>query len=189
MDGSGRQEGITQHPGARFLVWKSAISPDGSRVASSTGQYLCGGYKYEPAAEREPSIRVYDIASGELLHSLPHTPPVESVAFSNDGKLLAAGNLMGEVHLWDLSDGAKEIAKIKTPDFTGWGIIKGHYYTGGIFSLTFAPDDSAIYLSGMGSTRDPAAGNGKQLWQKYTWGEADSRSEPGRRAMAISAKA
>ena len=23
----------------------------------------------------------------------------------------------------------------------------------------------------MGSTRDPAAGNGKQLWQKYTWNE------------------
>lgn len=154
-----------------FWSWQSRISPDGSQVASTTGQYLCGGYKYEPAPEREPSVKVFDVASGKLLHSLPHVPPVESVAFSNDGKLLAAGNLMGEVRLWDLAGGAKEIARWATPDFTGWGIIKGHYYTGGIFSLSFAPDDSAIYLAGMGSTRDPAAGNGKQLWQKFTWGE------------------
>ena len=138
-------------------------------IASSTGQYLCGGYKYEPAPEREPSVKVYDVASGEQLHALAHIPPVESVAFSNDCKLLAAGNLMGEVRIWDLADGAKETARIETPDFTGWGIIKGHYYTGGVFSLTFAPDDQSIYLAGMGSTRDPAAGNGKQLWQRFTW--------------------
>lgn len=152
-----------------FWSWKTAISPDGSKVASSTGQYLCGGYKYEPAAEREPSVKVFDAASGELLHALPHVPPVESVAFSNGGNLLAAGNLMGEVRLWDLADGAREIARWTTPDFTGWGIIKGHYYTGGIFSLTFAPDDQSIYAAGMGSTRDPAAGNGKQLWQRFSW--------------------
>lgn len=156
-----------------FWSWKSAVSPDGGKVASSTGQYLCGGYKYEPAPEREPSVKVFDIASGGLLHALTHVPPVESVAFSNSGKLLAAGNLMGEVRLWDLNDGAREIARWSTPDFTGWGIIKGHYYTGGIFSLTFAPDDSAIYVAGMGSTLDPAAGNGKQLWQKYSWTGAD----------------
>ena len=157
-----------------FWSWQSCLSPDGKLVASSTGQYLCGGYKYEPAPEREPSVRVYDVASGELRHSLPHVPPVESVAFSQGGNLLAAGNLMGEVRLWDLADGARQIATLKTPDFTGWGIIKGHYYTGGIFSLNFAPDDRAIYLAGMGSTRDPAAGNGKQLWQKFTWGEDGS---------------
>ena len=34
-----------------FWSWQSAMSPDGSRVASATGQSLCGGYKKEPAAE------------------------------------------------------------------------------------------------------------------------------------------
>lgn len=154
-----------------FWSWQSSLSPDGKLVASTTGQYLCGSYKYEPAPETEPSIKVFDVASGELRHSFPHTPPVQSVAFSNDGKLLAAGNLMGEVILWDLSQGGKEIARIKTPDFTGWGVIKGHYYTGGVFALHFAPGDQSLYLAGMGSTRDPAAGNGKQLWQKFTWTE------------------
>jgi WD40 repeat protein len=114
-------------------------------------------------------VKVFAIDSGELLHQLPHTPPVQSVAFSHDGRILAAGNLMGEVILWDLSRDAREIARIQTPDFTGWGIIKGHYYTGGVFSLHFAPDDQSIYLAGMGSTTDPAAGNGKQLWQRFSW--------------------
>ena len=161
---------ITAH---NFWSWQSRLSPDGKLIATTTGQYLCGGYKYEPAPETEPSVKVFDVATGKLLHSFPHTPPVQSVAFSNNGKLLAAGNLMGAVILWDLSQGGKEIARIKTPDFTGWGIIKGHYYTGGVFALHFAPDDQSIYLAGMGSTRDPAAGNGKQLWQKFTWQDKD----------------
>ena len=152
-----------------FWSWQSRVSPDGKMAATTTGQYLCGGYKYEPAPETEPSVKVFDMATRELLHSFPHTPPVQSVAFSHDGNILAAGNLMGEVILWDLANAGKEIARIKTPDFTGWGIIKGHYYTGGVFSLHFAPDDQSLYLAGMGKTTDPAAGNGKQLWQRFSW--------------------
>src|SRR5215212_11838294 len=37
-----------------FWSWQTDLSADGAWVASVTGQYLCGGYKYEPAAEREP---------------------------------------------------------------------------------------------------------------------------------------
>ncbi|MFT6861821.1 MAG: WD40 repeat protein [Akkermansiaceae bacterium] len=159
-----------------FWSWQSRISPDGTKVATTTGQYLCGGYKYEPAPETEPSVKVFDTPTGKLLHAFPHTPPVQSVAFSNNGKLLAAGNLMGEVILWDLEQGGKEIARLQTPDFTGWGIIKGHYYTGGVFALNFAPDDTSLYLAGMGSTTDPAAGNGKQLWQKFTWHDGPKKS-------------
>ena len=151
-----------------FWSWQSARSRDGKLLASCTGQYLVGGYKYEPAAEREPSVKVLDAVEGETLQEFEHVPPVQCVAFSHDGRHVAAGNLMGEVRIWNLSSG-KEIARIETPSFTGWGIIKGHYYTGGVFALHFAPGDSSIYLAGMGSTRDPAAGNGKQLWEQWSW--------------------
>ena len=160
----------------QFWSWQSALSPDGRQVASSTGQYLCGGYKYEPAPEREPSVRVVDTTTGRLTHAFEHVPPVESVAFSHDGTHLAAGNLMGEVRIWNLESGT-EVARIETPSFTGWGIIKGHYYTGGVFSLAFAPDDSALYLAGMGTTRDPAAGNGKQLWERWSWRDGSPKKE------------
>lgn len=152
----------------QFWSWQSALSPDGTRIASSTGQYLCGGYKYEPAPETEPSVKVFSTKTGDLEAAFSHQPPVQSIAFSRDGQYLAAGNLMGGVRVWNLQSQAL-VAQWSTGDFTGWGIIKGHYYTGGLFNLAFGPQDDHLYLIGMGSTRDPAAGNGKQLWQAYTW--------------------
>lgn len=160
----------------QFWSWQAAVSADGQFVASVTGQYLCGGYKYEPLPEREPSVRVYEAASGKLVHSFTHVPPVQAVAFSANGKFLAAGNLMGEVRVWELA-GGKQVANFTTPSFTGWGIIKGHYYTGGIYALHFAAGDEELYLAGMGSTTDPAAGNGKQLWQRFNWRDGKKLGE------------
>lgn len=154
----------------KFWSWQSRVSPDGKFVASVSGQYLCGGYKYEPASADERTVKVFNTATGELAQSFEHLPPVQSVAFSPDSKYLAAGNLMGDIRVWELTTG-KELASWNTPSFTGWGVIKGHYYTGGIFALMFTPDGKEIYAAGMGTTTDPAAGNGKQLWQKFAWTE------------------
>lgn len=153
-----------------FWSWRMAISRDNARLASVTGQYLAGSYKYDPAAEREPSVRVLDAATGEVLLGLPHVPSVQSVAFSHDGKFVAAGNLMGEVRVWNAETG-ELVAQWTTNDFTSWGIIKSHCYIGGIFDLHFTPDDQHLILTGMGPMRDPMAGNGKQTWQKYAWRE------------------
>lgn len=160
-----RVRSLTLHD---FWSWDMAVSPDESLVASVTGQYLAGGYKYEPAPEREPSVRIVDVASGEMLHSLPHVPSVQAVAFSNDGQFVAAGNLMGEIRIWNARSG-EQVATWTTPDFTSWGIIKSHCYLGGIFALRFTPDDSALLMCGMGPMHDPMAGNGKQLWQRWNW--------------------
>jgi WD40 repeat protein len=153
-----------------FWSWQSVASKDGKFVASATGQYLCGGYKYEPAKGSEASVKVFDAETRKAVHSFEHVPPVQALAFSADSKLLAAGNLMGEIRVWDLTTG-KERAMWNTPSFTGWGIIKGHYYTGGIFALMFSADAQEVYAAGMGSTTDPAAGNGRQLWQRFAWSE------------------
>ncbi len=121
-------------------------------------------------------MRVHEAVSGKLVHSFSHVPSVQAVAFSAKGKYLAAGNLMGEVRVWDLRSG-QQVTSFTTPSFTGWGIIKGHYYTGGIYALHFAANDEELYLAGMGSTTDPAAGNGKQLWQRFQWREGRKLSE------------
>ena len=158
----------------KFWSWQLALSPDGHAVASVTGQYLAGGYKYEPRGEVEPSVRVVSVATGKILHSLPHVPSVQAVAFSPDGQFLAAANLMGEVRVWDMADG-ELVAKWTTPDFTSWGIIKSHCYIGGIHALQFAPDGEAVLVAGMGPMRDPMAGNGRQLWQKFSWREGQAK--------------
>lgn len=160
----------------KFWSWQTAASSDGRFVASVTGQYLCGGYKYEPLDEHEPSVSVFDAESGKLVHAFKHVPPVQSVVFSADGRFVAAGNLMGEVRVWELA-GGKQIAAFTTPSFTGWGIIKGHYYTGGIFAMQFTAKDEELYVVGMGSTTDPAAGNGKQLWQRLNWRDGKKLGE------------
>jgi hypothetical protein len=151
-----------------FWSWQLAIAPDGRRVASVTGQYLAGGEKYEPATAAEPTVKVYDTASGEPVKSFEFLPPVLSVAFSPDGRRLAAANMMGDVRVWDLVSDAPPVA-FNTPDFTSWGIIKSPHYCGGIYGLAFAPDGKSLLCCGMGPMTDPMAGNGKMTWQRWDW--------------------
>ena len=89
----------------KFWSWSMDCSNDGQRLASSTGQYLAGSYKYEPAAETEPSVKIFDAVTGNVLHELTHVPSVQAVAFSPDGLYLAAGNIMGEIRVWDALSG------------------------------------------------------------------------------------
>jgi WD40 repeat protein len=157
-----------------FWSWQLAASPDGKSIASVTGQYLAGGPKYEPGPEREPSVKVFDVATGALVHAFAHVPPVQSVAFSADSRFVAAGNMMGEVRIWDLAsagqaEGPLPVATIRTDAFTSWGVIKNHHYLGGVFALQFTPEGDEILLAGMGPMEDPMAGNGRQLWQRYAW--------------------
>jgi WD40 repeat protein len=151
-----------------FWSWQLALAPDGGRVASVTGQYRAGGEKYEPAPAPEPTIKVFDAQSGQLVHEFDHGPPVLCVAFSPDGKHLAAANMMGEVGVWDLAAG-KLAAQFATSDFTSWGIIKSPHYCGGIYGLAFSPNGDSLFCCGMGQMADPMAGNGKMTWQRWEW--------------------
>jgi len=168
------EQSTNKVPLHKFWSWDMAVSPDESLIASVTGQYLAGGYKYEPAPESEPSVKIVSAESGEVVQSLPHVPSVQSVTFSPDSKLVAAGNLMGEIRIWDVQSG-EMVSTWTTPDFTSWGIIKSHCYLGGIFSMCFTPDGKELLLTGMGPMRDPMAGNGRQLWQKWAWSESPPR--------------
>jgi len=159
---------IRKIPAHNFWSWQSDVSKDGKLFASVTGQYLAGGIKYEPAPETEPSVKIFEAKSGELVHKFSHVPSVQAVAFSPDDKYIAAGNLMGETRIWDLATG-KQLAACTTPSLTSWGIIKVHAYQGGVYSLVFSPDSDSIIVCGIGQMRDPNAGNGKQTWQRFAW--------------------
>jgi WD40 repeat protein len=151
-----------------FWSWDMAVSADGAVVASVTGRYEAGGYKYEPAPETEPSVKVFDAKTGELRHQFPHVPPVQAVAITPDGRHVATGNLMGEIRVWDIASG-KQVSQWTTPDLTSWGIIKSHHYLGGVFAMTFTDDGNELYVCGFGPMRDPMAGNGVQRWQRFSW--------------------
>jgi WD40 repeat protein len=158
----------------QFWNWQIALSPDGSLLATTTGQYLPGGWKYEPAPAADPTVKVFDTRTGECVAAFEHTPPVLSCAISPDGTHLAAANMLGEVRVWSLLTRAPEPVSLWTsPDFTSWGTTKTHHYCGGIYGLAFSPDGAALLCCGMGPMADPMAGNGKMTWQRWNWRSAE----------------
>lgn len=157
-----------EQPVHTFWSWRMAISPDRSKLASVTGQYLVGAEDYTPQESAEPTVKILEAATGTVLHEMRMLPSVQCVAFDATGQYLTAGNLMGDLAVWDVKTG-ETLASWRTPSFTSWGIIKSHCYIGGIFAVAFSPDSESVYAAGMGDMKDPMAGNGKQLWQRFAW--------------------
>ena len=107
----------------------------------------------------EGGLRVYkakenqDRTSGNndvnLVREFERQPgPVQSVAFSADGSLLAAGNTGSEVRVYDTASGKKKAT------------LSGH--AGSVFALKFSPDGKRLYTAGFeGIIRifDPASGS------------------------------
>jgi len=150
-----------------FWSWDLARSAEANVLATSSGQYLAGDYEYRPLASPDPCVRVFDADTGDVLSDYEFGPPVQAVALSRDGKRVAAANLMGDVGVWEV--GGEQLASWNTPDFTAFGIIKSHCQIGGIYAITFAPNENEVIVAGMGPMRDPMAGNGKQRWQRFDW--------------------
>ncbi|MBL8871046.1 MAG: hypothetical protein JNK90_14720 [Planctomycetaceae bacterium] len=153
------------HP---FWSWQMVLSPDEKWLASVTGQYLAGAEDYTPQPSSEPTVKLMDAVQGKVIHAWNMLPSVQCVTIDPSSKYVAAANLMGDVAVYEIETG-KEVATWRTKSFTSWGIIKSHCYIGGIFALMFSPDSATLYVAGMGDMRDPMAGNGKQLWQRFDW--------------------
>lgn len=154
-----------------FWSWDMALSPDRRFAASVTGQYLVGAEDYAPLASQEPTVKIIEASTGKLVHAFEMLPSVQCVAFDSSSRYVAAGNLMGDLAVWDVESG-RQLAQWRTKSFTSWGIIKSHCYIGGVFAVSFSPDGESLYAAGMGDMRDPMAGNGKQLWQRFDWRKA-----------------
>lgn len=159
-------------------IWDmAACRPAGQspRIATASGRYLAGDYEYRPLASDRPNVQVWDAHNGELLNQFTMLPPVQAVAFSPCGTRVAAANLMGDIHVWDLSEpGADKVINRppdwswQTSDFTAFGVIKSHCQVGGIFAIMFSPDSQNVIVAGMGPMVDPMAGNGRQRWQRFS---------------------
>jgi DNA-binding helix-hairpin-helix protein with protein kinase domain len=100
---------LTGHTSA---VWSVSFSPDGSLLASGSG---------------DKTIKLWRVSDGALVRTLTgHTVPVISVSFSPDGRLLASGSGDKTIKLWRVSDGSL----VRT--------LTGH--TNWVESVSFSPD-------------------------------------------------
>ena len=105
------------------VVISVAFSPNGQLLAS--------------ASENEDTVRLWDVARGELIRTLNGPERVNSVVFSPDGQLLASALHDGTVRLWNVETGNL----LHT--------LEGQTWAWGATSVAFSPD-GALLASGMG---------------------------------------
>jgi WD40 repeat protein len=90
--GQGRPDIVWMRGGHASDVTSVAFSPDGSLIASGSG---------------DATIKLWRVSDGALVRTLTgHTDSVNSVAFSPDGSLIASGSDDRTIKLWRVSDGA-----------------------------------------------------------------------------------
>lgn len=118
-------------------------SPDGRVVASVADDMVC---------------RLWDPSSGKMLRELRghkertpnHFPSMlYACTFSADGKLLATGDKVGHVAVWDVASG-KELTTLEAPGFYTWDGRQRIHSIGGIRSLAFSPDSKTLAIGGIG---------------------------------------
>jgi WD40 repeat protein len=110
-----------------------AFSPDGKRLATAGDQ----------------TVRLWDVATGTLVHVFHDASDVHAVAFAPDGRNLASGDKEGRVKLWNL-DTHEERA-----------FVTGH--PAEVRAVAFSPDGKRLASAG--------ADGVVRLWQTATGSE------------------
>jgi len=96
-----------------------AFSPDGKTLATATWHAWAG----------QGGVQLWEVATGRLIRRLGEASPAACVAFSTDGKMMAAGRGV-EVELWDAATGEE------------LGRHKGH--EGRVTAVAFSPDGKTV---------------------------------------------
>jgi RNA polymerase sigma factor (sigma-70 family) len=108
-----------------------AFSPDGKRLVGTSAF--------------DSTVRVWDVASGQMLHQLTgHHPWAESVAVAPDNKTLICGCVDGGMRIWDITTGRELVRK------------EGHF--GAIHSVASSPNGGLLATVGEDYTL--------RVWQK-----------------------
>lgn len=90
------------------------------------------------------SIQIWRVSDGALLRNIDHGTGVDELEFSPDGKILASGNLLDGLRLWDAGSGTL-LKSLKSDDYLD--SIKG---------LAFSSDGTLLAASGVS--------RGVQIW-------------------------
>jgi WD40 repeat protein len=116
LKGKQHKSALKAHAGG---IWGMRLSPDGQKLAT---------------AGKDTYVRVWDIATGKLLHGLKHPTETNGVAFTSDNAMLATGCADGKIRLFDVATGKEHAA------------VSGH--GGAVTDLCFTSDNKRLVSSG-----------------------------------------
>jgi WD40 repeat protein len=106
------------------VVYSVAVSPDGKRVLTGSG---------------DNTAKLWDLATGRELRTFEgHTGQVTAVAFSPDGKQVLTGSRDKTARLWDATTGRESL------------LFQGH--AGWLSSVAFSPDGKRVLTGGADRT-------------------------------------
>jgi len=137
-------------------------APDSNIVASVADDMVC---------------RLWDVASGRMIRELrghaektPHDFPsmLYACAFSADGRILATGDKVGHVNIWDTASG-QSIATIEAPVLYTWDPVQRRHSIGGIRALCFSPDGAMLAVGGIGKIGNIDHLEGKPRVELFDW--------------------
>lgn len=147
-----------------------ALSPDGRTVASVADDMVC---------------RLWDTATGAKRHELrghaAKTPThfnsmLYVCTFSPDGQLLATGDRVGHVIVWDAASG-KRVAAVDAPTLYTWDGVQRIRSIGGVRALAFSPDGKHLAVGGVGKIGNVDALQGPARVEVFDWAKGERTHE------------
>lgn len=148
-------------------IRRVVTTPDGKIIASVADDMAC---------------KLWDAATGNLLATLNDHQPVTpndfpsmlyAVAVSADGTLLATGDKIGHVAVWELPSG-KKVGEVESPGMYTWDPRQRIHSIGGIRSLAFSPDAKTLAVGGIGKIGNIDHLDGPARIELFDWREGKS---------------
>ncbi len=139
-----------------------AASPDGKLVASVGDDMVCR--LWDAATQKQ--VRKLE---GHELQTPNHYPSMlYACAFSSDGKLLATGDRVGHVVIWEVESG-RSLTTLEAPVMYTWDPSARRHSIGGIRSLAFSRDNKFLAVGGMGKVGNIDHLGGASRVEVFDW--------------------
>ena len=136
-----------------------AVSPDGQLIATGGNDNL---------------VKLWNAADGTLTNTLSgHAANVFSVQFHPAGQWLLSGDLLGQVHQWELST-AKLLRTFDAKELHTYEKGQAVNY-GGVRSMAISPDGKSLACSGLHKATNPLGAVQDPLIMEFDWDSAKPR--------------
>lgn len=130
-----------------------AVSPDGTLIAT------CGN---------DNAVRIWNAADGQLVRELlGHASHVYSVLFHPSGEFLLSGDLLGQVHQWEVSSGAQIRTLDAGPLHTYEAGQAVHF--GGVRTMALSRDAKLLACGGLHKATNPLGAVHEPLVIAFDW--------------------